>query len=53
MKNVNKAYCYCLTNGAQVVYLHAPPELNTEGRGGGDHMIVGFITTYAISACHH
>ena len=23
------------------------------GRHGRDHMVVGFITTYAISVCHH
>jgi hypothetical protein len=23
------------------------------GRRGRDRMVVGFITTYAISACHH
>jgi hypothetical protein len=25
----------------------------TRGRGGYDRMVVGFITTYAISAYHH
>ena len=26
---------------------------NHQGRHGGDRMVVGFITTYAISAYHH
>ena len=28
-------------------------ELFVEGHGGPDHMVVGFTTTYAISAYHH
>ena len=34
-------------------YLCSKDNLNWSGRSGRDHMVVGFITTYAISAYYH
>jgi len=28
-------------------------QVSSRGRRGRDRMVVGFTTTYAISACHH
>jgi hypothetical protein len=32
---------------------NTPIPLKYGGRRGRDRMVVGFMTTYAISACHH
>jgi hypothetical protein len=35
------------------LFLHQIITLHNEGHHGHDHMVVGFTTTYAISAYHH
>ena len=35
------------------LYLHFATTIKGMGRRGRDRMVVGFITTYAISAYHH
>jgi hypothetical protein len=48
----------CLTNKYYMWYLsffkiHVLFQFNERGCRGSDRMVVGFTTTYAISACHH
>jgi len=35
------------------IYIYTVTDQNLRGRRGRDRMVVGFITTYAISAYHH
>jgi hypothetical protein len=43
-----------ITNKCKVILFNLPSVLyGLEGRRGCDHMVIGFTTTYAISAYYH
>ena len=40
-------------NTQVIILTHRIDYMQKRGCCGHDHMVVGFTTTYAISACHH